>query len=95
MAAKYKINKTKTGFTFWLVASNGETIATSEVYTRVANCEKGIASVKKNAPIAAIEDQTVKDFKPAKSPKFEIYFDKKKAPRFRIGVLPVKRTVNN
>ena len=81
---KFKINKTKTGYTFWLAASNGETIATSEVYKNIASCKKGIASVAKNAPIANIEDQTEKEYAKVKNPKFEIYKDKKGEARFRL-----------
>ena len=62
MAAKYVIKETKTGFVFNLKATNGEVIATSEVYSALAGCKNGIKSVQKNAPIAAIEDQTEKDF---------------------------------
>jgi len=56
MAGKFEIKTTKTGFTFNLKASNGEPILASEVYTTIAACNNGIASVKKNAPIAAVED---------------------------------------
>ena len=56
---KFVIRKTSTGIKFDLKAGNGETIATSEVYTSEDACRKGIASVQKNAPAAAVEDQTV------------------------------------
>ena len=56
---KFVIRKTNTGIKFDLKASNGEVIATSEVYSSPDACQKGIASVQKNAPIAAIENQTV------------------------------------
>jgi len=39
-------------------ASNGETIAASEGYKTKASALNGIESVKKNAPDAAIDDQT-------------------------------------
>lgn len=84
MAAKYVIKETKTGFVFNLKATNGEVIATSEVYSALAGCKNGIKSVQKNAPIAAIEDQTEKDFEKAKNPKFEIYEDKAGKFRFRL-----------
>ena len=41
---------------FWLKAANGETIATGESYPDKTACRKGIASIKKNAPTAEIED---------------------------------------
>ena len=42
---------------FVLKAGNGEIIGTSEMYSSIAACENGIASVKANAPIAEILDQ--------------------------------------
>ena len=56
MAAKFQINATKTDFNFYLVASNGETIATSQTYKTLTSCKKGIASVAANASAANIED---------------------------------------
>jgi len=81
---KYVINTTKTGFTFNLKAGNNEVIGVSEVYTSEASCKNGIESVKKNAPIAKIEDQTVADFEKVTNPKFEIYTDKAGEFRFRL-----------
>ncbi len=81
---KFVIKQTKTGIKFNLKAGNGEIIATSEVYTSEAACRKGIASVQRNAPIAAIENQTVKDFAKEKHPKFEVYTDKAGEFRFRL-----------
>ena len=81
---KFVINQTKTGFKFNLKAGNGEVIATSEVYKALASCKKGIASVKANAPVAQIENQTEKDFEVQKNPKFEIYQDKAGEFRFRL-----------
>ena len=42
-------------FMFNLKAANHEVILTSEMYSSVAAMEKGIASVKANAPGAAIK----------------------------------------
>ena len=84
---KYAVKKAKTGIMFNLKAGNGETIGTSEVYTSKAACEKGIASVTKNAPIAKIEDQTVEGFAKVSNPKFEVYADKKGEIRFRLTAL--------
>ena len=81
---KFAVRTTATGIKFNLKAGNGEIIATSEIYTTEAACKKGIASVKKNAPIAAIEDQTVEGYKVEKHPKFEIYKDKAGEFRFRL-----------
>jgi uncharacterized protein YegP (UPF0339 family) len=81
---KFLIKKTKTGIKFDLKATNGQVIATSEVYTTKAACKKGIASVAKNAVIANVEDQTVEGFETLKNPKFELYTDKKGEFRFRL-----------
>ena len=74
----------KGGYKFNLVAGNGEVIATSQVYASQATAKNGIASVMTNAPIAALEDQTVAGFKKEANPKFEIYKDKKGEFRFRL-----------
>ncbi len=81
---KFVIKETKTGVKFDLKATNGQVIATSEVYDSMAACKNGIASVQKNAPVANIEDQTVEGFETQKNPKFEIYTDKAGEFRFRL-----------
>lgn len=81
---KFVMRKTNTGVKFDLKAGNGEVIATSEVYASDAACKKGIASVQKNAPAAAVENQTVEGYATEKNPKFEIYTDKAGEFRFRL-----------
>ncbi len=81
---KFVVKETKTGIKFDLKAGNGEVIATSEVYAAKASCMNGIESVKKNAPIAPVEDQTVEGFATEKNPKFEVYTDKAGEFRFRL-----------
>ena len=81
---KFVIKKTNTGIKFDLKAGNGEVIATSEVYTSQAACRKGIESVKKNAPVAGVENQTVEGYETVKHPKFEVYLDKVGEYRFRL-----------
>jgi len=81
---KFVIKNTKAGVKFDLKATNGEVIATSQVYKSVKTCKAGIASVAKNAPVAEIEDQTEKDYKVLKNPKFEVYTDKSGEFRFRL-----------
>ena len=81
---KFVIKQAKTGIKFNLKASNGEIIATSEIYTTEAACRKGIASVVKNAPIAPVENQTVEGYAVEKNPKFEVYKDKAGEYRFRL-----------
>lgn len=81
---KFVIRNTNTGVKFDLKASNGEVIATSEVYSSLDACRNGVESVKKNAPVANVEDQTVEGFETVKNPKFEIYEDKGGEFRFRL-----------
>ncbi|AGA69002.1 hypothetical protein Desdi_1509 [Desulfitobacterium dichloroeliminans LMG P-21439] len=82
--AKFVVKKTSTGFKFDLKAGNGETIATSEVYSTEKSCLNGVESVKVNAPIANYEDLTEEPVKPAVNPKFEMYEDKAGEFRFRL-----------
>ncbi len=81
---KYILKQTATGFNFALKATNGEVIVTSEVYKSKPSCKNGIASVKANAPVAALEDQTIEGFKKEQHPKFEVYADKGGQYRFRL-----------
>ena len=81
---KFVIKDAKNGVKFDLKAGNGEVILTSEVYSSLASCKNGIASVQKNAPIAALEDQTEEGFEKQKHPKFEVYTDKSGEFRFRL-----------
>ena len=81
---KFVVRKTNTGVKFDLKAGNGEVIATSEVYSSEASCLKGVASVQKNAPVAAVEDQTAAGYAAEKHPKFELYTDKAGEFRFRL-----------
>ncbi len=80
---KFVVRQTATGFKFDLKAGNGETIATSEVYTTEAACLNGVESVKKNC-VGEIEDQTVEPIAEVKHPKFELYADKAGQFRFRL-----------
>ena len=81
---KYLMKATKSGFKFDLKATNGEIIASSQIYKSDKTCLNGIASVTKNAPKAAVENQTVEGFAVEKCPKFEIYTDKAGEFRFRL-----------
>ena len=81
--SKISVKQTSAGFSFNLVANNNEIIATSQVYTSKSSCLKGIKSVQDNAPLAPVEDQTVKDYKTESNPKFEVYTDKAGKFRFR------------
>ena len=81
---KFVMRKTNTGIKFDLKAGNGQTIATSEIYTTEAACRNGIESVMKNAPIANLENQTEEGYEVQKHPKFEMYQDKAGEYRFRL-----------
>lgn len=81
---KFEVKQVKSGYRFNLKAGNGEIIAVSEVYTTESACLNGVESIRKNAPDAAIEDQTVENFEQQKHPKFEVYLDKAGEYRFRL-----------
>ena len=81
---KYALRAVKTGFKFNLKAGNGEIIAVSEIYTTKSAALNGIESIRKNAPIAALENQTVEGYATEKHPKFEVYTDKAGEFRFRL-----------
>ena len=81
---KFVIRNVSSGIKFDLKAGNGEVIATSEVYTSAAACKNGVESVQKNAPVAAVENQTVEGYATEKHPKFEVYQDKAGEYRFRL-----------
>ena len=78
----FKVKETATGHVFHLAAGNGETIGTSEVYSSKSACLKGVESVRNNAPVAKVEDQTADES--VTNPKFEIYRDKAQQFRFRL-----------
>ena len=82
---KFVIKQTKSGgVKFDLKATNGQVVASSQVYKSERTARIGIASVIANAPGAALEDQTVEGFAVQKHPKFEIYQDKAGEYRFRL-----------
>jgi len=81
---KFVVRAVPSGIKFDLKASNGEVIATSEVYKSKYSCLNGVKSVAKNAPVASVEDQTVEGWQKAACPKFEMYVDKAGEYRFRL-----------
>jgi hypothetical protein len=59
MAGKFEVYQDAKGqYRFRLKAGNGQVIATGEAYTTKKACLNGIASIRKNAPDAALHDQT-------------------------------------
>ena len=81
---KFVIRKVNSGIKFDLKATNGQVIATSEVYTTEAACRNGIKSVSKNAAVAKFENQTEETYETVTTPKFEMYEDKGGEFRFRL-----------
>ncbi len=81
---KFVVRTVNSGIKFDLKATNGQVIATSEVYASEASCRKGIESVRKNAVAANFEDQTVEGYAVVTHPKFEMYEDKGGEYRFRL-----------
>lgn len=82
--SKFLIRTVKSGIKFDLRATNGQTIATSEVYRTRASCLRGIESVRKNAPVAGTENHTLEEYQSVPNPKFEMYQDKSGQYRFRL-----------
>jgi uncharacterized protein YegP (UPF0339 family) len=82
--SKFVIRIVPSGYKFNLKATNGQIIATSEVYTTMASCRTGIASVRKNAPVAKLENQTEEGWKNLTNPKFVMFQDKAGQFRFRL-----------
>ena len=83
-SGKYSVKETENGWSFRLLAGNNKVIGISEVYSGKAAMEKGIESVRKNAPEAKVEDRTEENFEEVTNPKFEIYNDKAGEFRFRL-----------
>ncbi len=82
--SKFVVRTVPSGIKFDLKATNGQVIATSEVYDSKAACLKGVESVQKNAPIAKVEDQTSAGSESLTNPKFELFADKSGQFRFRL-----------
>ena len=82
--SKIVIRTVSSGIKFDLKATNGETVATSEVYTTEEACRRGIASIRRNAPVAHVENRTEEGWATAPHPKFEMYQDKAGEFRFRL-----------
>ncbi len=83
MQGKFEIKIAQNGeYMFNLFAPNGRVIATSETYTTLQNCKKGVESVRANAKVH-IEDMTTGK-EALLCPKFELYLDKEEKFRFRL-----------
>ena len=82
--SKFVVKTVSSGVKFDLKATNGQVIASSEIYAAKAACRKGVESVRKNAASANVEDQTLEGFSVKSHPKFEMYVDKAGQYRFRL-----------
>ncbi len=82
--SKFVVRAVGSGTKFDLKATNGQIIASSEIYATRSSCLKGVESVRKNAPLAGVENQTLEGFKAMPHPKFEMYEDKAGEFRFRL-----------
>lgn len=80
---KFVVYTNDHGVRFNLKASNGEIVATSEIYASRQRCLDGIDSVRRNA-LVPVEDLTLEDAEPLRHPKYELYQDKAGAYRFRL-----------
>ena len=54
MAAKFVVKKTNTGYNFLLVATNGQPIGSSQVYSTLASAQAGVEAVRKASAAAVV-----------------------------------------
>ena len=81
---KFAIRNVPSGVKFDLRADNGEVIASSEVYTSLAACRRGIESVRKSAATGHLEDLTEQPQITCPNPKFQLFADRAGLYRFRL-----------
>lgn len=82
--SRFVLKNLPAGVKFDLLAPNGQTIATSEIYETRAACLKGVESVRKCAPFSGVEDLTEDDPVTLPHPKFQLFRDKAGQFRFRL-----------
>ena len=82
--SKFVIRTSASGYKFDLLATNGQVVLSSEVYTSRAAAVKGAASIRQNAAGAQVENRTEEGFTSMSHPKFEMYQDKAGEYRFRL-----------
>ncbi|MEM7277444.1 MAG: YegP family protein [Pseudomonadota bacterium] len=57
--ARFDVGKTKAGkFRFNVKSTNGQVVGTSQSYATESSCNNGVACVMKDAPGAAVEDNS-------------------------------------
>lgn len=84
MTGKFVIEKVEEKFRFDLKAANGENILSSQPYASLASCKNGIESIRANAAIAPVEDQSIDGFTTEMNPEFEVYEYRNGDYRFRL-----------
>ncbi len=84
MASKFVVNKTNTGYNFLLIATNGQPVGHSQVYSSLKSAQAGVESVRKASAENKIEDTTKEGYEELTNPKFVIYTDK--AGEFRFSL---------
>ena len=84
MTGKFVIEKVEEKFRFDLKAANGENILSSQPYASLASFKNGIESIRANAAIAPVEDQSIDGFTTEMNPKFEVYEYRNGDYRFRL-----------
>jgi len=63
MPGKFVVKKGTTGkFSFTLLSTNGQVVATSQSYNSKASAMGGVRSVMNMAGVAEVEDQTTKEW---------------------------------
>ncbi len=82
--SKFVIRNTASGIKFDLLATNGQVILSSEVYTSRAAALKSIAGIRLISASANVENQTEEGYRVMTHPKFELYQDKAGQFRFRL-----------
>ena len=80
---RFVIKEAKTGYKFDLKATNGQVVASSQIYKSLITCKAGIEAIRA-ACVGGVEDQTAEGFVTLKHPKFEVYADKAGEFRFRL-----------
>lgn len=58
MRPRFVLRRVETGWYYKLVATNGETLMMSEVFTSYQAAKKSIRSVRRNAPLAGVVEET-------------------------------------
>jgi len=82
--SRFVLKTMPAGVKFDLLAPNGQTIATSELYDTRSACLKGVESVRKCAPFAGVEDLTEDAPVTLPHPKFQLFRDRAGQFRFRL-----------